>query len=66
MANQQFYYVADGKTYPCSFTVTDGKLPMVEVTTPWGYLSTQKGGSPAAVVARLMAGELYRKHLEMN
>lgn len=61
MADQKFEYEADGKKHSCSFNVTRGKHLMVEVTTPWGKKSTQKGGSPAAVLAKFMAGELYRK-----
>ena len=66
MVEHQFEYEADGKKHLCSFKVTGGKHFMVEVTTPWGYQSTQKGGSPAAVVARTMAGELYRRHKQIN
>ena len=66
MAQQHFEYEADGKKHSCSFNVTGGKYPMVEVTTLWDHKSTQIGGSPAAVMAHMMAGELYRKHKMTN
>lgn len=66
MVEHKFEYEADRKKHLCSFKVTGGKHFMVEVTTPWGCQSIQKGGSPAAVVARMMAGELYRKHMITN
>jgi hypothetical protein len=66
MAKQEFEYVADGKKHSCSFTVTDEKYPMVEVTTPWGSKSTQLGGTPAIVLARVMAGELRTTYKPMH
>ena len=66
MVEHQFEYEADGKKHSCSFEVTGEKDFMVEVTTPWGSKSTQKGGSPASVIAKMMAGELYRRHIEIN
>ena len=66
MAEQEFEYEADGKKYGCSYRVTGGKHPMIEVTTPWGSKPTQLGGTPAIILARVMAGELYRKHRLMN
>ena len=67
MADQQFEYGADGKKYACSFKITGrGKNSIVEVTTPWGKKSTQVGGSPASVIAKMMARELYKRHIELN
>ena len=66
MIEHEFDYEADGKTYACSYTVTGGKHKLVEVTTPWGSKTTQVGGSPASVMAKMMARELYESHLATN
>jgi hypothetical protein len=64
VADQKFEYSAQGKKHSCSFNVTRGKQSVVKVTTPWGRKSTHKGGLPTSVIAKFMAGELYRKHIE--
>jgi hypothetical protein len=67
MKEQSFIYEADGKDFSCSYEISGrGKHLMVEVITPWGTKSTQKGGSPALTIARMMAGELYRDYKSMN
>ena len=66
MAEHQFEYEADGKKLTCSFNVSGGKHIMVHVVTPWGSKSGPKKDSPAAFIASLMAGELYREHKQMN
>ena len=59
MTEESFMYEAHGKEFSCSYEVSDGEHPIVEVFTPWGSKRTQQGGSPALTVARMMAGELY-------
>ena len=66
MAEQLFEYDADGTKHACSFEVTGGKHSIVKVKTPWGSKATQKVGSPAAAIARMMAGELYRNYRRLH
>jgi hypothetical protein len=60
MSRQNFLYPYEGVDHPCSYTVTGGRRPLITVTTPWGSKSTQLGGSPPLVLAKLLAGELAR------
>lgn len=55
----------EGKTYRGTYTVTPGKLPVIEVTCidPWGTETTQLGRLSAEDLAPMLLGEIVTRGL---